>query len=117
MAALASSSPLWPICLCDRTCSHQPIAKLADFGGQFETILDRETGRGGYARVNRGAHRPRLHFPNGFDLHWPAERAPQLGRDRPDLRARHFLVCLKYLKSGGAWSFLAGIKKSSALMT
>jgi hypothetical protein len=28
---------------------------------------------------------------------------------------RHRCVCLKYLKSGGGWSFLAGIKKPSAL--
>ena len=28
---------------------------------------------------------------------------------------RHLCVCLKYLKSGGGWSFLAGINKPSAL--
>jgi hypothetical protein len=27
----------------------------------------------------------------------------------------YLCVCLKYLKSGGGWSFLAGIKKPSAL--
>ena len=27
----------------------------------------------------------------------------------------HLCVCLKYLKSGGGWSFLAGINKLSAL--
>src|SRR5258708_5068717 len=30
-------------------------------------------------------------------------------------RARHFRVCLKYLKSGGAWSLLAGISIPSPL--
>jgi hypothetical protein len=28
---------------------------------------------------------------------------------------RHFCGCLKYLKFGGAWSFLVGIRKPSAL--
>jgi hypothetical protein len=31
------------------------------------------------------------------------------------LRDRYFCVCLKYLKSGGAWFFLAGIKSPSPL--
>jgi hypothetical protein len=59
-----------------------------------------------------------------FSLGFPAPTIARIAlachpaaHDRPARRDRHFRVCLKYLKSGGAWSFLAGINKSSALMT
>jgi hypothetical protein len=38
------------------------------------------------------------------------------GRREPQgQRRRHFPVCLKYLRSGGAWFFFAGINNPSPL--
>jgi hypothetical protein len=34
---------------------------------------------------------------------------------RPSPAQPHFCDCLKYLRSGGGWSFLAGINRPSAL--
>jgi hypothetical protein len=39
----------------------------------------------------------------------------ELWKDPSCQRGCHFCGCLKYLKFGGAWSFLVGIRKPSAL--
>jgi hypothetical protein len=72
-------------------------------------------------RMAQEVFRPTLHVSlpglageDTLSLGSPPNLAPK-GRPSIQATALHFCVCLKYRRSGGGWSFLAGISSPSPL--
>ncbi len=73
--------------------------------------------RGARVRGEAGGHKARPYEPKPFPLvEAHDQRIFHLGLSYR-LENPHFCGGLKYLKSGGAWSFLAGISNPSAPLT